>query len=297
VNAYLQPADYEAYGIAGATAAQVEAASRAVDAYLGTTSGLTWLPDATGNPGWMAGLAPVRTFTLASATLAGTGTLITVTGAAFGPGHVGQAVVIDRADSHKAETCIVIAATGGTLTMESTAFAHDLAATVDFGLTISEEAKVGRDGMIRTNARPMARLLSLYGTRRYGSANLREASFEELLATNYNQATLWGGFPLNQCDVDTITGSCYMLPGSVAAYPEGSRIRVNYLAGWSYANLPGAIKQAVASQVQSVRAYPEMAGNIQTLKAGDATITRFKTGSVGPDVMSLLAPYRTLRLT
>lgn len=294
-SAYLQPADYAAYGVADATEAQVAAASRLVDAHLNTTSGLLWSPDAAGNPGWMTGKTATRTYQAAAPTVPGTATQFTVAGAAFGFGDAGQAVVLDRADPDRAETCVIASAIGGTLTLESTAFPHDAEATIEYGLTIAEEVKVGPAGQVRTNARPVARVLSLYGNRRYSGYSLRDASDEELLATNYSQAALWGGFPLGQCDIDGVTGSCRMLPGAISAYGEGSRVRVSYVAGWNYANLPAAIKQAVASSVLA-GLETGMGGNIKMLKAGDATIERFRAGALDSDSLALLAPYRNVRL-
>ena len=294
-SAYIQPADYAAFGIAEATDAQVAAASRLVDAYLGTTSGLLWSPDAAGNPGWMTGKTATRSYALAAPTTPGTGTQITITGAAFGAGDAGQAVVLDRANPNSAETCVIASATGGTLTLESTAFTHPTGATVEYGLTVSEEARVGRDGMLRIGARPIARLLSLYGNRVYGVANLRDASPEVLFATNYNLSALWGGFPLTQCDLDPVTGWAWMLPGGIAPYGAGSRVRISYIAGWNYANLPAAIQQAVANAVLS-GLETGMNGNWKTLKDGDGMIERFQSGALDADAMALLAPYRSIRI-
>lgn len=294
-SAYLQPADYSAYGLAEATDAQVAAASRLVDAYLNTTSGLLWSPDAAGNPGWMTGKTATRSYTLAAATIPGVSTQAAVTGGVFGPGNVGQAVVIDRANPNRAETCVVGAVSGGTLTLESTAYPHDAGATVEFGLLAEEGLPVGQGGMLRIGARPVARLVSIYGNRRYGGLNLRDAPDEVLLETNYNQAALWGGFPIGQCDVDGFTGCVWMLPGSITPYGVGSRVRVQYVAGWNYANLPAAIKQAVASSVLA-GLETGMGGNIKLLKAGDATIERFRAGALDSDSLAMLAPYRNVRL-
>ena len=50
--AYLQPAEYPAYGISDAADSQVNAATRAVNAYIRRPEGLLWSPDGNGMPAW-----------------------------------------------------------------------------------------------------------------------------------------------------------------------------------------------------------------------------------------------------
>ena len=69
------------------------------------------------------------------------------------------------------------------------------------------------------------------------------------------------------------------------------QIQVSYLAGWPYASLPAKIKQACANIINAVASYPEMNGNIQSLKAGDTAITRFKDTVLDADTKLMLAPY------
>ncbi len=71
----------------------------------------------------------------------------------------------------------------------------------------------------------------------------------------------------------------------------GTQLQVTYLAGWPYASLPARIKQACANIVSTISAYPDMSGNIQSLKAGDGAITRFKDTVLDADTKRMLSPY------
>lgn len=70
-----------------------------------------------------------------------------------------------------------------------------------------------------------------------------------------------------------------------------AQIQIAYLAGWPYASLPSLIKQACANIVGTIAAYPDLSGNVQSLKAGDSSITRFKDTVLDADTRLMLAPY------
>lgn len=71
----------------------------------------------------------------------------------------------------------------------------------------------------------------------------------------------------------------------------GAQLQITYLAGWLYANLPARIKQACANIIGTISAYPDLSGNIQSLKAGDTAITRFKDTVLDADTKRMLSPY------
>lgn len=71
----------------------------------------------------------------------------------------------------------------------------------------------------------------------------------------------------------------------------GTQLQVTYLAGWPYANLPARIKQACANIVGTISAYPDLSGNIQSVKAGDSAVTRFKDTVLDADTKRMLSPY------
>ncbi len=74
-----------------------------------------------------------------------------------------------------------------------------------------------------------------------------------------------------------------------ACFP--SRIQITYLAGWPYASLPAGIKQACANIINAIANFPELNGNIQSLKTGAGSVTRFKDTVLDTDTKRILAPY------
>jgi hypothetical protein len=68
-------------------------------------------------------------------------------------------------------------------------------------------------------------------------------------------------------------------------------LRITYLAGWDYATLPAAIKQAVANIIGFANTA-NMPGNTKRMKAGDSEIERFDDTAMDGDTRDMLAPYR-----
>jgi hypothetical protein len=295
---YLQANEYATYGIPEATSAQVAAASRQVNGYLGRPEGLIWSPDANGMPCCMANLNPTRGYT---ATLApGTNVAVTIPNATFGFQTVGEVVILDRGNPSLIEACVVTAASGDTLTLASVQFTHT-AASLDFGLTLLEETTVGPGApVVRTSRWPLAQIQS--GFSRYSSGKLPRQitdygyGIEALLLSQnigLSGPPAWTQMDITQWDTNYNTGAVTVLP-----YPLRSAlidVRMNYIAGWSPANLPGDVKQAVASMVRSGIDTP-FSGNIKLLKAGDGTIERFGPGTIDADTKYLLQPYKLVRI-
>jgi hypothetical protein len=293
---YLQPGEYAAYGIPDANAAQVAAASRQVNAYLGRPEGLIWTPDANGSPCCMANLDPIRSFTVAVG--AGSNVTVTVPHAAFGNHTVGKVVVLDRANAEQIEACVVTAASGDTLTLATVQFDH-IPATMDFGLTVVEETKLRAASRVVYLAKaPIAQILC--GFSRVGSGTLPRQITDAwpgslpLAPTNGTLVPLgWTAMDTTQWDTDSNTGEVTILP-----FPLPSTrldVRVSYVAGWASDDLPGGIKQAVANMTRAAIDTP-FSGNLKLVKAGDATLERFGPGTVDADTRSLLQPYTLVRI-
>ncbi|MFO0906783.1 MAG: hypothetical protein U0835_00185 [Isosphaeraceae bacterium] len=287
---YLSPEEYADFGVPDATAAQVNRATRAVDAYLGRPEGLVWTPDAGGMPAYMANASPTMGLK-GSAVSPGADVTLTISNARFGYQDVGTVVVLDRADPDSCESCVVTAASGNTLTLANVQFAH-AAPTIEFGLTILEEMP----GRVRLSRSPVVAVLAAFGRYGYGRY-MRQLSgcpddYEALLVTNYGQvsASGWSRLDLSTWDVNYATGAVRM-PRDC-----GDSSRIHYLAGWTQATLPGAIKQAVANMAAAMGDADRPSGNVKLLKAGDATIEWFGAGSLDADTRSLLQPFRTVRL-
>ena len=94
-------------------------------------------------------------------------------------------------------------------------------------------------------------------------------------------------------DFNAETGALDLYPGQNRT--AGSAARVRYVAGWTYETLPAGIKQATANIVRN-GIDAQMPTGVKTLKAGDATITRFAPTVIDADTRELLAPYRSYRV-
>lgn len=69
-------------------------------------------------------------------------------------------------------------------------------------------------------------------------------------------------------------------------------VQVDFIAGWTYATLPSAIKQACASIVNSFMSSDVLTGNILSFKMGDGQVTRKDTSHLNESTQSLLRPWR-----
>ena len=288
---YIQPQDQGRLGIPDATPAQIAAASRLVDAQIARPHGLLWSPDANGQPAYMTTKTPTRSGKTADDIAPGASVVVSLTYGSFGRGDIGSAVVLDR--KNISETCIIVAASGNTITLDAVQFAHPAGSTVEFGLTVDEESAVTYGALIQVAARPVVRILGITGS--YRSDGRGYISIADNLMNIGRDGDLWNSFPLDQCDIDDIQGTCWMLPGEVRG--GFSRVRVSYIAGWSYDSLPFAIQQATANIVRNaIDTQVEMPGNITMAKAGNAAFERKTATHLDADTIALLAPYRNIRL-
>lgn len=78
---------------------------------------------------------------------------------------------------------------------------------------------------------------------------------------------------------------------------SGYQVQVEYVAGWLYAALPFAIKQACANLITAASGvFQGINGNVSSVKAGDAQVTRFKDTVMDSDTKALLQPYQVTML-
>lgn len=78
------------------------------------------------------------------------------------------------------------------------------------------------------------------------------------------------------------------------AYP--GRLRVTYVAGWTYDALPDAVKLAASLLVKRVQSGDDLGPNVKRAKAGDAALEWFDSRVVDDEVASLLHQYRRVVL-
>lgn len=298
---YIDQVEYVTYGITDATIPQVSQATRVANNYLSRPEGVLWSPDANGAPAYMTHKDPSLTLALASGISPGSNVVATLTnpGNAIGTQSIGQAVILDRAALNTAEACIITAVSANTVTLSSVQFSHSSGATMDFGLTLSEEVPLpNKRTTVRLSRTPVAQLLSGFGRYGYGRRSQQFAGPDintNLLAYvgAFGGPPMWTQFPLGETDINMNTGEVWIPPGLLLAY--FSDVRIHYVAGWSKANLPTNIKQAVANIVRGMIDAP-LSGNAQNIKAGDAAITRFSATALDEDTKALLQPYRALTM-
>ncbi|MCE9565841.1 MAG: hypothetical protein K8U57_27770 [Planctomycetes bacterium] len=293
---YIQPVEYSAYGVTDASSAQIEAAGRVVNTFLSRPEGLLWSPDANGAPAYMTNLRPTLSLTAPAQINPGTNVAVTIPGHSFGAPNIGDVVVLDRSNPNITEACVIIAASGNTLTLSAVQFTHP-AATMDFGLTLLEELPVpAHRSTVRLSRSPLARLLSGFGRYATGRRSQQFAGpdLNNLLASvgAFGGPPTWTPFPIDQTDINFGTGEVWIPAGLMLAY--FSDVRLRYVAGWPQSGLPSDIKQAVANIVRSAIDSPFFGGNVKSMKAGDGTIERFSASSIDKDTQSLLLPYKSL---
>lgn len=307
-STYLQSADYAEYGVPTATAAQVAQSSTQIDAYLRRPAGLIYIPDSTGQPCYMQVLQPELTFTAGANFGPGVEVTVPVTGPTAML-QVGDCVVIDRANPSITEAVQVISAVGNVLTLGNSAanvpnglmFAHSAGCLLETGLVITERRYIPkmRSEVSLANV-PVARIIC--GTGRYGygrrgdAASYNTDNFNLLAAlTKFGGPPAWEIWPANtSAGIEASTGQLWVPAGIMLAYY--SEVKVRYVTGYQYSNLPSEIKNACALIIQAQQNLPAL-GNTKNYKAGDTAIENFAASILSDDVKGMLGPWRVRAFT
>ena len=297
---YIQPVEYPAFGLTDANAPLVNHACRIVNNKLRRPEGLLWSPDANGAPAYMTNLNPSLSVQSAGSINHGQNVVITVAGTTFGIQNIGDVVILDRATSNLTEACIVTATSGNTLTLGSVQCSHAAHTSVDFGLTLLAEVPIpNKRTTVRVSRTPVASLLSGFGRYGYGRRSQQFAGPDintNLLAYvgAFGGPPMWTQFPVSETDINMNTGEIWIPPGLLLAY--FSDVRLRYVAGWSLANLPYDIKQAVANIVRN-RIDSGIPSNFKIAKSGDAMLEQWSASAIDKDTESLLKPYEALLMS
>jgi hypothetical protein len=302
-SAYLQPADYAAFGAASATADQITQASTLIDAYLLRPQGLVYAVDGNGQPAYMAALAPDLTLKSVSAFGPGNGVQVQVTGP-LSALQVGDCVVLDRQNSEITETVQVTGINGQVATLGSlasnlptgVAFTHGADCTMETGMLISEARYVPRQrSEIVLGNTPVARIVG--GTGRYAYGRRGDAGYSNMddfnllsAVTQFGGPPVWELWPANTpAGIDAPTGKVWVPAGVMLAYY--SEVNVSYLAGYSYARLPDVVKMACGRIVTALAQDPGI-GNFRSVAAGDTKLERFASSNIDADTKAMLQPFR-----
>lgn len=300
---YLQSADYAAFGLSSPTSAQIQQASILIDAYLLRPEGMVYTPDSTGQPCYMAALSTELSFTAVAGFGPGNGIQVAVNGPVQML-QVGDCVVLDRANSSLVEAVQVTSITGNVLTLGTTAanvpngvmFAHSAGCTFETGLLITENRCMPKQRSEISLARaPVARIVGgtgRYGYGRRGDQGAQNVDDFNLLAamTKFGGPPAWEVWPANtSAGIDSQTGKVWVPAGIMLAYY--SEVKIRYVAGFQYSNLPSEIKLACAQVVTAMQSNPVL-GNVKDYKAGDTAIQFFTATLLSDDIKSMLQPWR-----
>lgn len=296
-SAYLQAGDPAAYGVPTATAQQILKASVLIDAYLNRPEGVLYAATPAGLPAFMLAKQPVTTLTAPGAISPGLNVIVTVTGP-VSMIAVGTPLVLERStDNANMETAVVTAINGAAITLDAVALAHPVGIKLETGLLITETCNLPKGRPLTRLARtPIVRVLSAQGRYSFGRRGDRYGSimndFNLLAAvSNFGGPPAWEPFSLASSGIDPETGTIWVPSGVLLEYY--TEVRVNYVAGWTYANMPDAIKLACAQMISAMTAYPDFqAGNVSSLSAGDHKIQRFAGTVLDADMKRSLDSYR-----
>lgn len=294
---YLQGADLAAYGASGASTADVQRASTIINGFLKRPEGLLWAPDVAGNPAYMLGLEPAFAFAAGAPIPVGSGVTVPVTGPLLAADIIGEAVVIDRGVSGSVETCQITAvnAVSGTITLQQVRYPHLSGAALETGMCITEEKGMPKNRSVaRLSRTHAARITACVGRYAYGrrSDQISGAYTEyNLLATvsAFGGPPAWVPVDPTTCSLSPTTGEVWVPAGILLSYY--SDVRLRYVAGWTYATLPVAVKQACANLIKAAGDMP-VSVNARSFRKADIAIEQFDSSQVDDDTAALLAPYR-----
>ena len=294
---YLAPAEYAAYGVPAATPLpQVVQAGEIVNQIVKRPEGLVWVPDATGAPAYMAGLTPTMTYTLTTPIAPGTNVPATIAPAIATPDLVGDVLIIARGDTGVCEAVVVSAVTGrDSITLDTVRYAHAAAATLDAGLTITEERGLpGGRNITRVSRGPIVNVLGLQG--RYGYGRRSDQIAGDTLDFNifaavqaFGSTPSWVTLNPRDASISPSTGEVWVPAGLLMTHFRD--VRTRYVAGYAAANLPPAVKIATATLIAAVAGSTDVSPQVRMYRAGDTSITRFGASNVDPDTAAMLKPY------
>lgn len=299
---YLTPQEAPQYGLKAVDSNQIVQASALIDGYLKRPEGITWAPDAAGNPCYMSGLAPRMSFKVQGAIAAGTNVPVNLSGP-VGQLTVGDVLVLDRVTAPNAtpvtEACIVATVpspnVNGPITLQTVVNAHADGAAADLGLVIEEQRYMPDNRPItRASRTPLVRLISGIGRYGYGrrgaGANYNMEQFNLLAAlSKFGGPPVWELWqqPLNY-SWDQETGQIWAPAGVMLAYY--SEIKVRYVAGFQQSAIPPIVKQACAELIAALKSMPSL-GNVRGYKAGDTQIQMQTASRLSEDTKRQLRPY------
>ena len=298
---YLQGGDPEVFGVPNATQAQIQQATQIINAYLKRQEGLLYVPRSDGMPCYMAGLTPQMTIKALGDINPGSNISVQVSGP-LSSLQIGDVLVIDADvdNDESVEACVITsiimppAVNVQTVTLQNVVNSHSSGCLLQTGLVLLEQRRLPQD---RTNVilSRVPTLTILSGTGRYGygrrsdSANFNVNDFNLLAAmSKFGGPPAWEIWNPNTSGWDVETGQLWIPAGVMLAYY--SEVKVRYISGYTYTNLPSAIKQICAMLTQSTTNRFEL-GDVRSYKAGESQVENFSSSALSVDMKSLLRPW------
>lgn len=291
---YLQSTDYAQYGIANNanTSQLVTRASQIIDSFLKRPEGLIYAVDANNTPIYMQSPVASQTLTTTQSISPGKTISVTVTGASsiIQNGAVG---ILDIGQS-SVEPVIVNSVTGNTIILYNVNNSHNSGATIQFGLLIDEQIDMFNNRPITKLSRcPVMNVIGGEGRYSYSRNNSAIQNMVDdinMLAiySQFGGPPAWEPWTPTPSMWDINTGELWVPSGVMLSY--FSQIRVHYVAGFTYANLPANIKQACANIINNIIGSP-IGADIKSYRAGDTAIERYSNTLIDNDTRDLLIMY------
>jgi hypothetical protein len=209
---------------------------------------------------------------------------------------IGEAIMIDQRMPSLSEMCAVrdVNLASQSVTLSRVQFQHAADASLDIGMAISETCTLpaGRS-VARISRTPIVRVLA--GAGRYGAGRRTDGLGGAMMGggllgilSALGGAQGWSALDADQVDVSYHTGELWIPSGIMLAnYAE---VKLGYIAGWTYANLPGGIQQAAANIVRALSDMPVTAA-AHLVSIGGTKIQRYSNSVLDADTQRLLAPY------
>ncbi len=293
---YLATADYAEYA-PDAMPSQVRRASGLIDNYLDRPEGLVWAADSLGRPAYMTAISPAQVVTLAAPVSPGARVVVALPFASYD--LIGEVFVLDRAQATLCEIVTVVGVdpVAGTITLARVAKGHATGALLESGLAIIEDRALPAGRSIARVSRPnLAGLLSAVGRYGYGRRSDQAGGYGNDLNLLANLQTLgaaqsWQPIDVANISTSAVTGECWITPGLMLA--TFSEVRLRYIAGFSAAALPSAIKQATANVLKALAQEVDANSIYRVVQAGGTKMERFSDRNIDGDTAALLWSYRT----
>lgn len=298
-SAYIQgAAEQETFGIAKATPVEIMRASSLVDHYLRRPKGAVWMPDATGQPIYMAGANPTITYSCSQLIEPGSSVVVPIgTFIQKDDSLIGEVLILDRLTPSLVEACVIQSISPGQVTLGGVVNTHDGTTTpflLERGMLVEEEKPLpSQRSITRLSEWPIANILSTLGRYGYGRRTDQSQGYMydiNLLSTlsAFGGPPAWTPVAVPATSLNPTTGEMWVPAGLLLSYYTD--IKTRYVGGWPQASLPNEIKMATAILVERIQDAP-MGPLVRRFSTGKVTIERFADTVIDQDTKTMLRPY------